>query len=85
MIDYKRSSQDAVTVSHAGKALAFRLDRLPEDWETLFRDPEVEQCVHEVVIRNGQPVAEGQAGGGTSAAGWDEVGACLDELRGSTG
>jgi hypothetical protein len=84
VIDHKKSSQDAITVLYAGMALSFRLDRLPEDWEVLFRDPEVEECVHEVVLKKGRPVAEGESAGEASA-GWDEVSACLDELRGSTG
>ena len=85
MIEYKRAGRGSITVTHAGKALSFRVDQLPEDWETLFRDPEVEECVQEVVIQKGRPVARGAAGDETTEAGWDEVSACLDELRGSTG
>jgi hypothetical protein len=82
MIDYK-NAENAVTVFYAGKALSFRHDQLPADWETLFRDPEVEECVNEVVIQKGQPLAEGQGDSRTDA--WNDVSACLDELRGSTG
>jgi hypothetical protein len=84
MIDRKLNPGTSVTVRYAGKTLDFKLDQIPDDWETLFRDPEVEQCVHEVVMQKGRSIAEGE-GSSATAIGWDEVSDCLDELRGSTG
>ena len=66
MLSYEISSGKSVIVSYAGKTLAFDLQRLPADWETLFRDPEIEQCVNETVLEKGgaeaaSPVTAGPA------------------------
>jgi hypothetical protein len=80
MVTFEKSA-DAVTVFFAGKALDFRLDRLPSDWETLFRDPDVAGCVNEVVADKGAPEKSGQR----PSLGWDEERMCLEGVSGSSG
>jgi hypothetical protein len=84
MLNYEVSSGKSVLVSYAGKTLAFDLHRLPTDWETLFRDPEIEQCVNETVLQKGAANAA-NAASPSEAGSWEDVSARLDELRGSTG
>jgi hypothetical protein len=80
MVKFKKSD-DAVTVFFAEKALDFRLDRLPSDWETLFRDPDVAGCVNEIVADKGAPEQSAER----PSLGWDEVRMCLEGVSGSSG
>lgn len=80
MLKFEKSTS-VVTVFFAEKALDFQLDRLPSDWETLFRDPDVAGCVNEIVADKGMPEKAGQR----PALGWDEVRMCLERVSGSSG
>jgi len=81
MVKFERPDGRTIRVSFGEKTLDFSLDRLPADWETLLRDPDVAGCVNEVVLRRG--VAAG--GGAVPAVGWDEVRLCIEKADGSTG
>ncbi len=80
MLKFEKSA-GAVTVFFAEKAVDFQLDRMPPDWETLFRDPDVAGCVNELVAVKGVPEKSGQR----TVLGWDEVQMCLERVSGSSG
>jgi hypothetical protein len=80
MVNFEKSA-GRVTVYFAGKALDFRLDHLPPDWETLFRDPDTAGCVNEIVAGKGVPEASGER----PLLGWEEVRMCVERVSGSSG
>ena len=80
MVEFQ-NSPEKVTVFYAEKAVDFRRDGLPADWETLLRDPDIAECVNDVILEKGAPRASSRR----PQLGWDEVTARLAGLAGSTG
>jgi hypothetical protein len=80
MVKYEMQPSGAVTVSFEQKALSFRVDSLPADWEALLRDPDVAECVNELVRAKGGP-----AGAGAPIGNWDDVNECVMRTTGAAG
>lgn len=83
MIGYEIARDGMLTVRFADKVLCFRRQDLPADWETLFRDPEICECVNQTVLDQGGPAADGA--GAPPVVGWDAVQHRLERLQGTTG
>ena len=80
MVEFQ-SSPEKITVTYAEKSLDLDRKGLPPDWETLLRDPEVAECVNELVLEKGAPRDQASR----PLLGWDAVQDRLDDLAGSTG
>jgi hypothetical protein len=84
MVKFETSQDGKVSVFFGEKVLDFSLDRIPGDWQVLFRDPDTAGCVNQVVLSKGIPLAE-RGRREVPVLGWDEVRICIEEVDGSTG
>ena len=80
MVEFQ-SSPEKITVTYAEKSVDLDRKGLPPDWETLLRDPDVAECVNDLVLEKGAPRDEATR----PFLSWDAVQERLEDLQGSTG
>jgi hypothetical protein len=80
MVEFQ-SSPEKITVTFAEKSLDLARKGLPPDWEALLQDPEVAECVNELVLEKGAPRDQASR----PMLSWDAIQQRLEDLEGSTG